>query len=54
MRWDGHTARLEGRVLAQKVLVERHQRKRLLWRPMPKQKDNIKMDLRRKGRAEMD
>jgi hypothetical protein len=45
MRWAGHIARMgEGRSLY-RILVGRPEGRRPLGRPMPRWKDNIKMDL---------
>ena len=51
MRWAGHVARMgEGRGV-HRVLVGKHERKRLLGRPRHRWEDNIKKNLQEVGRS---
>ena len=54
MRWAGHMALMgEGRGMY-RVLVEKPEGKRPLWRPRGRWEDNIKMDLQEVGCGSMD
>ena len=45
MRWAGHVARVEERIVAYKLMVGKSEEKRPLVSPSRRWEDNIKMDL---------
>jgi len=49
IRWAGHVARMGERRGVYRVLVEKPEGKRSLWRPRRRWEDNIKMDIREVG-----
>jgi hypothetical protein len=49
MRWAGHVARMEKKVIAYRILVGKPERRRPRGRPRRRWVDNIKMDLRETG-----
>jgi hypothetical protein len=49
MRWAGHVARMGEELTAYKVLVGKHEGKRLLGRPRCRWEDGIRVDLREIG-----
>ena len=49
LRCAGHVARMRERIGVYRVLVVKPERKRPLWRPRHRWKDNIKMDLQELG-----
>jgi hypothetical protein len=54
IRWAGHVACMVERRDVYRVLVEKPEGKRLLWRPRRRWEDNIKMNLREVGCGGMD
>ena len=54
MRWAGHEARMGERRGVYRVLVGKHEGKRLIRRPRHRWEDNIKMDLQEVGCGGMD
>jgi len=53
-RWAGHVARMGERRGVYRVLVEKPDGKKPLWRPRRKREDSIKMDLQEVGCGGMD
>jgi hypothetical protein len=49
MRWAGHVARIGERRGVYRVLVEKHEEKRPLWRPRHRWEDNSKIDFQEVG-----
>jgi len=49
MRWAGHVARMGEDRVVHRVLVEKPEGKRPLWRPRRRWEDNIKMGLQEVG-----
>jgi len=54
MRWAGHVARMGEKRRVYRVLVEKPEGKRPLWRPRRRWVDNIRMDLQEVGCEYMD
>ena len=54
MRWAGHVARMGERKGTYRVLVEKPERKRPIWRSRRRWEDNIKMNLQELAFGGMD
>jgi hypothetical protein len=54
IRWAEHVARMGERRGLFRILLGKHERKKLLWRPRRSWEDNVKMDLQELGCGGMD